>query len=280
MLACYKMHLKRMFTRREYMFVVTVLLIMLTAAFVESCRNVFGWLESSLNSAALGWIMHTDQQPFGNTGMRIFVFFLFGILAALVYGDSPCIDKKARALFPAVVRTKGKQYEISGALAAFTGAFVTFFTFFLLSQLLALIVFPVHSSFYDYYAVRAWEDSLNKDPLFPVLFFQYPYLNNLVYMIGASFWAGVLAVMAYTVSLFIGNRLFALGLPQLFLYLMAFLQGLGLPFRVSVIYYLYPTTVVPTISPWFFFLAPMVVMGLLACLITAYMVSKSGSDYL
>ena len=144
MLACYKMHLKRMFTRREYMFVVTVLLIMLTAAFVESCRNVFGWLETSLNSAALGWIMHTDQQPFGNTGMRIFVFFLFGILAAMVYGDAPCIDKKARALLPAVVRTKGKQYEISGALAAFTGAFVTFFAFFLLSQLLALIVFPIH----------------------------------------------------------------------------------------------------------------------------------------
>lgn len=280
MLACYKMHLKRMFTRREYMFVVTVLLIMLTAAFVESCRNVFGWLETSLNSAALGWIMHTDQQPFGNTGMRIFVFFLFGILAAMVYGDAPCIDKKARALFPAVVRTKGKQYEISGALAAFTGAFVTFFAFFLLSQLLALIVFPIHSSFYDYYEVVAWEDSLMKDPLFPVLFFRYPYLNNLVYMIGASFWAGVFAVMAYTVSLFIGNRLFALGLPQLFLYLMAFLQGLGLPFQVSVIYYLYPTTVVSTIRPWFFFLAPLVVTGVIIWVFLARARSKAGGDYL
>ena len=280
MLACYKMHLKRMFTRREYMFVVTVLLIMLTAAFVESCRNVFGWLETSLNSAALGWIMHTDQQPFGNTGMRIFVFFLFGILAALVYGDAPCIDKKARALFPAVVRTKGKQYEMSGALAAFTGAFVTFFTFFLLSQLLAMIVFPIHSSFYDYYEVAAWEDSLQTDPLFPVLFFRYPYLNNLVYMIGASFWAGVFAVMAYTVSLFIGNRLFALGLPQLFLYLMAFLQRLGLPFQVSVIYYLYPTTVVSTIRPWFFFLAPLVVTGVIIWVFLARARSKAGGDYL
>ena len=280
MLACYKMHLKRMFTRREYMFVVTVLLIMLTAAFIESCCKVFGWFESSLNSAAVGWIMHTDQQPFGNTGMRIFIFFLFGILAALIYGDALCTDKKARALFPAVARARGKQYEISGALAAFTGAFVTFFAFFLLSQLLALIVFPVHSSFYDYYAVAAWKDSLKRHPLFPILFFRYPYLNNLVYMIGASFWAGILAVMAYTASLFVGNRLLVLGLPQLFLYLTAFLQGLGLPFQVSIIYYLYPTPVVPNITPWFFFLAPLVVTGVIIWVFLARARSKAGGDYL
>lgn len=261
--AAYKMHLKRLFTRREFYFVATIMFVIITGAFLESCFYVFGWSTSTLNSAALGWIMHMDQQPAGINTARVFVFLLFGLLASMLYGDSLYSDRREKVLPIAAVRSEWNKYILGGGLAAFTGAFITFFLAFTLSQVLSLIVYPINSSFFDYYATVAWEDSLSRHPLFPEIYYRMPYLNNLIYMIYASVWAGILSFMSYTASLFLDNRLLITGLPQIFLIIESFVGILPVQKQYSILYYLYPTSFLPEKSVAFFFFAPITVLSVL-----------------
>lgn len=280
MLSLYKMHIKRMISRREFFFVVSALLLLGAGAFIENCTKVYGWFYSTLNSGAVGWVMQMDQQPSGNTVCRVFVFFLFGILAAMVYGDGYCRDKQDKILSSILARGGRNAYLITGALAAFTGAFSVIFGFYFLTQLLDLLVFPIQSDFFDYNAVAIWEDSLRRGVLFPELFFRTPYLHNLLFMTYGALWAGVFGLMSYTASLYISNRLVVLGLPQLFLFLTSVLQVLPVPFETAIYYYLYPARGQNDLSKAWFFVAPwcvlLPVIGLLALFIT----DKKRKDYL
>lgn len=264
--AVFKMHWRHMLSRKEYLFVVTALAVILTGSFVESCLTVRGLFTSALNSAAVGWSMHLDQQANGiNTG-RVLIFLLFGVLAALIYGDSLFRDKQENVLCIAAARGKKNVYLLSGALTAFLGAFVTFFLFFALGQLLALVVFPLRSSFFGYLAEASWADGVQRplSPLFPGLFYQHPYLNNLVFMGYASCWAGILSLMTYTASFFLRNRLVLLGLPQLFLILESFIGVLAPNIQLGILYYLYPMNILPEKSVLFFILAPLITLLLIA----------------
>ena len=280
MLSMYKMHIKKMVSRREFLFVISALMLIGAGAFIESCAKVYGWFYSVLNSGAVGWVMHMDQQPSGNTVCRVFVFFLFGILAAMVYGDAYCRDKQDKILSSILPRGGRDAYLIAGALAAFTGAFAVFFCFYLLTQLLALLVFPVQSTFFDYSSVAVWEDSLRRGTFFPELFFRTPYLHNLLFMVHGAFWAGVLGLMAYTVSLYIHNRLAVLGFPQLFIFLTSLLQVFPIPFQTGIYYYLYPTRGLNDLSKLWFFGAPGCTLLAVAGLFILFITDKKRKDCL
>ena len=278
--AALRIHWRRLFSRKEYMFVVTFFFMMITAAFLENCLYVTGWFTNSLNSSAVGWMMYADNQA-GNCGtvIRVFAMFLFGILAALIYGDSLYMDRREKVFPFAAIRATDRVYLYSGALVAFLGAFITFFGVYAISQLLSFLVFPVESNFFGYYAQPAWEDEPIIANLFPTLFYQYPYLNNLLQTFYSSTWAGIFAVMAYVSSLFINNRLLVLGIPQIFLMLESFITALPLDYNYGVMYYLYPTSAVRK-SAVFFFLAPLAMLLLLGALLILGVRKREESLYL
>lgn len=255
--------MSRLFSRKETYFVISVLMVILTSAFAEQCFYVYGWPVTHLNSAAVNWILNMDQQPGSGTVVHILIYFLFGILSAIPYGDSLYADQTNRLLTALTIRTKGHTYFYSGALAAFTGSFVIFMGFFLLAQLLALIVFPVQSTFYDYYGACAWEDCLSRTYLFPALLFQMPYLHNLVFMLYDSLWAGIFALTAYTTSLFVHKRLAVLAIPQLIL----ILGSLGLfGSEYQLTHYLYPSPFMEKSSLVFYGMCPVAVIVVLIAL--------------
>lgn len=283
--AIYRMHMKRLFTRREFFFVVTALMVILTGGYIENCLNYYSYPADEVNSAAVGWIWNMDYSFNGVNSARLLLHFLFGILAALVYGDALYTDRRERVLQTAALRTtKRDEYVISGAAAAFTGAFLIFFGFFVLSQLLAFVEFPVASTYYDCGGATAWNDGVGWQRTFPTLFYRAPYLHNLIYMVYSSFWAGIFAFLSYTASLFLNNRLLLLALPQLIFYLQTVLvESLNLGFdsmSVSVIRYMYPMPMTGHEHIAFYILAPFVTLGVLAAIFFGYLSSKKKEVFL
>ena len=287
--ATYRMHLKRLFTRREFFFVVTILMVLLTGGYIENCLHYFNCPVDEVHSAAIGWIMYMNfyfsATVVGISFSRIFLYFLFGVLAALVYGDALYTDRREHILQTAALRaTKRNEYIISGAAASFTGAFITFFCFFVLSQLLAFVEFPATSSFFGCKAdgTNAWDEGLTESWLFPTLFYQAPYVHNLIYMVYSSFWAGIFAFMSYTASLFLNNRLLLLALPQLFLYAQFFFaDSFGWEgYSWSIINYMYPAPTMDNVNMTFYILAPLVTLGILAVLFFGTLSSKKREVFL
>lgn len=278
--AALRIHWKRLFSRKEYMFVVTFFFAIITAGFWESCLCVKDGFTNTLNSSAVGWMMYADNQREG-TVIHVLFTYLYALLAALIYGDSLTTDRRERVLPFAAVRATGRVYLYSGAAVAFLGAFITFFGVFAISQALAFLVFPVESSFFGFYSEPSWEQGLRDYTyLFPTLFYQYPYLNNLLQTFFSSIWAGVFAVMAYTSSLFMRNRLLVLGLPQIFLILQSFASTLPSYYNYGIVYYLYPTMGVKQNSVLFFFLAPLAMLLLLGALLALGVRKREESLYL
>lgn len=256
--------MSRLFSRKETYFTISILAFILTLACVEQCFYVYGWPVMRLNSAAVGWVLNMDQQPGSGLSIHIFIFFLFGILAAMPYGDSLVADRSCRTLPVLTIRTKGNTYFYSGALAAFTGSFLIFMSFFLLAQVLAVLVFPIQSTFHDYYNTYAWEDSLSRSYLFPAMFFQHPYLHNLIFALYDSLWAGIFALTSYAVSLFVRQRLVVLAIPQLILILGSLGAG-GPEYKLGD--YLYPKIFMEEANMAFFVLCPVVLLAFMLCLL-------------
>lgn len=244
------------------MVAVTFFFFLLAAAFFKNCAAVYGWPAGSLGgSAAVGW---RGQ----NSNMGIFWSYLFGVPAALLYGDALVTDRKTGGLPCLAGKITGKAYLYAGALTAFLSAFAVYFVFFLISQLLAFFVYPASSSFIGASSSRgpAYMDSVLAVPLFPKLMFHFPYLNNLVYMVSASVWAGVFGLASYLLSLAACSRLVSLFLPQLLLFFSSFLLTKFDLSRYILDFYLYPQASLET-SAAFFFFAPLIALALAGILL-------------
>lgn len=278
--AMFNMQFRRLCARNEAKYAVTIMLIMITAAFIESCLRFQGEDAGAVPCAAYGWVGNMDNMQIQS--MHTLYLFLLFLIAALVFADSFFVDVKSRIANLIAMRSSLPVYLASTGLLAFLGGFLIVCVPFLLSQAFALVVFPAvgaANSFTTMINTNAsdsgWTMVFAQNALFPPLFFNHPYLNNLVFIFYASFWAGIMSLMSFVISLFTRkSRLVVLGVPTLVFLLTFFL----LPQSMAPANYLYPSTLIKGLSPVWFFVEPVVLLILLVA--AAVVVVRRNKDLL
>jgi hypothetical protein len=249
---------------------MTIMSAIVVVAFAESCALFYGSDRAELPSAAYGWVGNMDNMHIQI--MHVFYIYLIFLIAASVFADSFFVDVKGRVSSVIATRCTLRSYLLSTALLAFLGGFFVVLLPLLLSQMLALLIFPaipgpdsfagsINTPAYDDYSANMFA----QNALFPSLYLNHPYLDNLFFIVYASLWAGIMSFMAFVVSLFTRkSRLVILGTPTLVFLLSFYL----LPSSYVLPYYLYPSTLSVALSQAFVLSAPSVVLFVLLVLLT------------
>lgn len=211
-----KMQFRHMAARREFKAAFTVTLAFVVFAFFEECAQIKGADRAGLYSAASGWI--------GNAGFRsvwtMQLFYMLFILLAgsLAFSDSQFMDGKRNIRNAIVTRCPRKAYILAGAAVSFCGAFLVIALPLLASQLLSFLVFPLQSSVAgdpgtpapSYLAAQSWTGALT----FTWLYYQHPYLYNLLTVFYDAFCAGAFALLSFVLSFFVKRgRILIIGIP-------------------------------------------------------------------
>lgn len=259
--ALFALQCRHLLMRKGTRYALIILLVMVTVAFIESCVRFYGSDVGEVPSAAVGWVGNMDALQIQT--MRVLYFLLIFLVAALVFADSFYVDSKSGIAPTLAIRSTKGVYVASTALATFLGGFVVVGVVLIFSQLLAFVAFPVTAS------PDAFSGSLNtpasdaswalaraNNALFPFLYLNCPLVDNAVFIVYASLWAGIMSVASFVISLFTRkSRLIILGLPTLVVLVSSFV----IPSAYALPYYLYPMALRSGLSETFFYGAPLIV---------------------
>jgi hypothetical protein len=264
--ALFFMQGKRLLSRKETRIALTAVLIITTAGFIETCLHFVGFEVRALPSAAYGWAWNMDALQIQS--MRVFAYFLIFIVAASVFADNLLLDSKSGVVACIASRCSAPSYVVTNALLSFLGGFFIVLLPLVLSQLLALLVFPLEGTFAGHYNTPVFVYEGDSDLLFPDLYYNHPYSNNLVFALYASLWAGLMALLSCALSLVIKkHRLIILGIPTVIVLLSSFVVPAVFDRALVHFYYLYPNAALGGLSPLYFALAPHVILALSVALI-------------
>lgn len=165
-------------------------------------------------------------------------------------------------------------YVRSSACVTFIGGFMVVFVPLLLSQLLSLLIFPLNSPEFGFQALMNEGSHLDDilvnliahNVLFPDLYFNHPYVLNLIYMLYASLIGGLVSVITLGISLFRSfHRPVLVGLPMVIVLTVSFI----LPRRLQMQFYFFPEATLEGLSYGYFFGLP-VVLALAAAFLLWY----------
>lgn len=266
------LHLKRMWDRVEIKIALCVILVLIALSFVELCLHFYGFERDALPSAAYGWIGNMDVMQI--VAIHIWFYLLFFILSASVYADSIEADRKRQTAILLATRTSMADYVRSSACVTFIGGFAVVFVPLLLSQLLSLLIFPLNSPEFGFQALMnegAHLDNIrvniiSRNVLFPNLYFNHPYVLNLMYMLYASLIGGLVSVITLGISLFRSfRRPILIGLPMAIVFIVSFI----LPRSLQMQFYFFPEATLEGLSYGYFFGLP-VVLALMAAFLLWY----------
>ena len=254
----------RLTRRRELKLAVTFVLVIAALGFGETCFAFYGADVGEVPSAAYGWAWNMDRMQVQS--MRTLAFLLMLLVAASVFSDSLYLDVKSGAASSIVTRSTKTAYVLSGALLSFVGGFFVLLVPLVLLQVFAFAAFPIDGSFSGNIGVPAYADD-GQVVLFAAQVEAHPYLMNLAFAFYAAFWAGVMSVVSFSLSLFVRkSRLVILGAPTLVVLLCWQVIGplMGGSDSLTHFYYLYPNAAMPGLSELYFFTAPLIVLTVAA----------------
>ncbi|MDD5622212.1 MAG: hypothetical protein PHQ09_03480 [Actinomycetota bacterium] len=224
--------------RREFKIVFLILFLISIAAYLIECFKYYGGNLSSIRSAYDACIVKSSYSLF----IIQFEAFLAPILALPVYSDSYYTDCRCGVHKYIMTRTNMKTYIASKGIIIFTVTFFIFFIPLLINQLLAFIAFPLNG--YDnIFGLPLYYLYYNKEYLFDFIRLQWPYLFNLIWMFFLSLFAGLFALLGYSMYfIFKKNRISVLiGLYMFFVLSELLLALLGF-YRLSLLEYMFSTT--------------------------------------
>lgn len=235
------------------------MLAVVAASFAQVLASFWGHDAGELPSAAVGWAGNADY--LGVAPWAVLVFFLLFVVSSAGFADALYLDVRCGTAACVATRTITARYVWATAGAAALTAFVIVLVPPLLSQALALLVFPVSAP--DGF-VTSFNDAASMPDVFGTgelelllwdLWWSHPYLHNLIFICYDALWAAVMATASVAVSLYTRkSRLVVLGAPTL-VYL---LSQFALPRWAVLSSYLYPS-VAPETSVAFMACAPLAV---------------------
>lgn len=201
-----KVQTQRLLTRKRGRLAVTVFLLIITIAFVEQCITAYAWDFTQLYSAASGWV-GSGTNP--NQTMSLFFNMLIFPLAALPFADCVYEDRKRRVVPCILSRCSHRSYLLSAGLLSFLSAFFLIMIGLVISQALSFLLFPVNG-LPVHNSMSAYQSFDSNSTLLPFLHWNFPYIENVLYIFYASFVAGGFSLISYVLSFFVkrGELLF------------------------------------------------------------------------
>ena len=238
----FRMQLARAAHSRMARYVFLFMLLVVAASFAQTLASFWGHDAGELPSAAVGWAGNADYLSVAP--WAVLVFFLLFIVSSSAFADTLYLDVRCRAAGCVATRTTTARYVWATAGAAAIAAFVVVLVPLLVSQALALLVFPVSAP--DGF-VTSFNDAASMPDVFGTgsmeltlwdLRWSHPYLYNLIFICYDALWAAIMAAASVAVSLYTRkSRLVVLGAPTLVYLLSLFV----LPRWASLSSYLYPS---------------------------------------
>ncbi|MDM8271801.1 hypothetical protein [Thermophilibacter provencensis] len=251
------MQLARAAHSRMARYAFLFMMLVVAASFAQTLASFWGHDAGELPSAAAGWAGNADY--LGVAPWAVLVFFLLFIVSSSAFADTLYLDVRCRAAGCVATRTTTARYVWATACAAALAAFVVVLVPLLLSQALALLVFPASApdgfvtSFNDAASMPDVFGTGSMELLLWDLRWSHPYLHNLIFICYDALWAAIMAAASVAVSLYTRrSRLVVLGAPTLVYLLSLFV----LPRWAALSNYLYPGAA-PETSLAFMALAPL-----------------------
>lgn len=237
----FRMQLVRAAHSRMARYAFLFMLLVVAASFAQTLTSFWGHDAGELPSAAVGWAGNADYLSVAP--WAVLVFFLLFIVSSSAFADTLYLDVRCRAAGCVATRTTMARYVWATAGAAALTAFVIVLVPLLVSQALALLVFPVSApdgfvtSFNDAASMPGVFGTGSMELLLWDLRWSHPYLHNLIFICYDALWAAVMAAASVAVSLYTRrSRLVVLGAPTLVYLLSQFV----LPRWAVLSSYLYP----------------------------------------
>ena len=238
----FRMQLARAAHSRMARYAFLFMLLVVAASFAQTLASFWGHDAGELPSAAVGWAGNADYLSVAP--WAVLVFFLLFIVSSSAFADTFYLDVRCRAAGCVAKRTTTTRYVWATAAAAALTAFVVVLVPLLVSQALALLVFPVSApdgfvtSFNDAASMPDVFGTGSMELLLWDLRWSHPYLYNLIFICYDALWAAIMAAASVAVSLYTRkSRLVVLGAPTLVYLLSLFV----LPRWASLSSYLYPS---------------------------------------
>ncbi len=201
MLKCLNCELKKLLRHREF-FAAMLLGVVFAVLCAAEQMFIFKNTDASLMKPAFRLAMIEDSSSLAH----IVLSFLLPILPALAYADSYFTEYAFGADILQLERRTRTQYFVSKAIVVFLAGFTVVVVTYLVNELICLAAFPYynHNSFTGQgYSGEPFPAEFVQASLFPTLFLQSPYLNNLAHILMAGIWGALLGLMTYSISLFV-----------------------------------------------------------------------------
>ena len=209
-----KLQLRRLLSSTGFYAALFVSIAFVVVGFVETCVAFWGADVSDLPHAASAWGFNMEEMRVQS--LRVYVYFAMSILAAFPMCGLIARDIKSNTVPCIVVRGGAKAYILSNATLAFLSAFFIVLITGVVSQLLAILVFPLHG----YLAVNI-NLPLYRTGYDPYIFLDsmrmsYPFMRNVVFIVYMSLWSGLMGLISYGLTFWNkGNLLSSLCAPAI-----------------------------------------------------------------
>ncbi|WAM34340.1 hypothetical protein [Caldicellulosiruptor morganii] len=193
-----KYEFKRLLSRKEFFIVMVIAFFYISVDFVYHSVKLINAPFFELPSAYQMWILYNKV---GGQWGQVFVFFLLPLFAAIPYSDSYLEDKKTGVINFIVTRCDRRLYLFCKGIAVFFSGFIVVFVPLFINQILCLCLLPVYSpseNVFNHPTYNAYQ-FLSTVQL-PKLHSLNPYLHNLFYMLLNSMFAGIIALLSYSIS--------------------------------------------------------------------------------
>lgn len=197
---------RKMISRREFYLLLMFSVLIAGAGFCERISAVYIGADVSVVPSAYRKTLVNGGSGIG-TMLR---FFLIPLFASFAYAD--CYYRECRSGIVAlnITRTGQRRYYLSQASVSAIGGFLVVLFLLLVNQLFCLLGFPAKA------AESSWSGSIYEttladdveNVLFPNLYMNAPFLNNLVVMLFAGLWGAATALVTYAFSLYVRKNYF------------------------------------------------------------------------
>lgn len=222
----FRMQLRHLFYRRRTGLLFVLMAVIVTLAVAESGLRYYGAELGSVPSAAGGWIGRVPRGGMSFFNLYVFISFsryLMLPIGALIFSDSYLTDLKEGPYLTILTRSSSNVYHLSNALLTFGGAFTIIFIPLLISFFLSFFMFPTESTVHPLnsgFSLLVVQKIKPGQILFAPLFFQHPYLTNLVYILYDSLLAACWALASYALGCLVRvSRLLVVVVPTVFVIL-------------------------------------------------------------
>lgn len=262
-----KRDIKDMIQRKEFILAMTISILLIFILLFISLLSFYKTDILNLKPAWFCWGVDGDGYHWGATGslnlaawaIKILNFIVLPFIASLSYAYC-CYDDRQSGVLKFLIPHVGRNvYYLSNTCAVFIGGFLVIFIPLILEQFILCIAFPLNVPF-----------MMSSDPIIddyitglgktsaPLIGFHlnHPYLFNALYSVIPAITAGLMALLSYSLSLFVNkSRFLIMTLPGLLWVVFIFVTNIPLSQLIA------PTD---QLSHWIVFTVILVIINAMA----------------